>query len=102
VISLSIEHFKDRFASQKWIVYDTKRNYGYYYDMKEAVQITFDDNNMITHNGIQECVMAEDEKMFQNLWKTYFKAIAIKERKNPRKQIQDMPRRFWKYLTEKN
>ena len=102
VISLSVEHFKDRFASQKWIVYDTKRNYGYYYDMKDVVQITFDGNNMLTHNGIQESIMADDEKIFQDLWKTYFKAIAIKERKNPRKQVQDMPRRFWKYLTEKN
>ncbi|MBQ5461363.1 MAG: DUF4130 domain-containing protein [Bacteroidaceae bacterium] len=25
----------------------------------------------------------------------------IKERLNPRKQLNDMPRRYWKYLTEK-
>jgi len=102
VISLSIEHFKDRFSSQKWIVYDTKRNYGYYYDLNEVQQISFSSDNMITSNGICSSIMADDEKLFQDLWKTYFKAIAIKERKNPRKQVQDMPRRFWKYLIEKN
>ena len=36
----------------------------------------------------------------QELWRTYFKAICIKERLNPRKQLSDMPRRYWKYMTE--
>ena len=39
---------------------------------------------------------------FQDLWRTYFKAICIKERMNPRKQLSDMPRRYWRYMTEKN
>ena len=47
-------------------------------------------------------MMDSDEMLFQKLWRTYFKAIAIKERSNPRKQRQDMPVRFWKYMTEKN
>ena len=38
---------------------------------------------------------------FQQLWKTYFKSTTIKERLNPRKHKQDMPVRYWKYLTEK-
>ena len=45
--------------------------------------------------------MAEDEKLFQELWHGYFKAMFIKERINLRKQRQDMPVRFWQYLTEK-
>ena len=43
-----------------------------------------------------------NDQLFQDLWRTYFKAICIKERMNPRKQLQDMPRRYWKYMTEKN
>ncbi|MEN6596618.1 MAG: DUF4130 domain-containing protein [Proteiniphilum sp.] len=46
-------------------------------------------------------MMAADEEMFQELWKGYFKAMTIKERINPRLQRQHMPKRFWKYLTEK-
>mgnify|MGYP002228844907 CR=1 FL=1 len=46
-------------------------------------------------------LMDGDEQLFQSLWKTYFKAICIKERLNPRKHKQDMPVRYWKYLTEK-
>jgi len=37
----------------------------------------------------------------QDLWRTYFKAICIRERMNPRKQRGDMPVRYWRYMTEK-
>jgi probable DNA metabolism protein len=47
-------------------------------------------------------VLSEDDKLFQDLWRTYFKAICIRERMNPKKQLSDMPRRYWKYMTEKN
>ena len=50
---------------------------------------------------LDEELMDKDERLFQQLWKTYFKAICIKERWNPRKHRQDMPVRYWKYLTEK-
>ncbi len=43
-----------------------------------------------------------EELLFQSLWRTYFKSTAIMERLNPRKQRQDMPVRYWKYLTEMN
>ena len=90
-LPLTVQHFKDRFANQKWIIYDMKRRYGFYYDLQEVTLISFDD----------ESLMDKDEKLFQQLWKTYFKAICIKERMNPRKHKQDMPVRYWKYLTEK-
>ena len=47
-------------------------------------------------------VLSDNDQLFQDLWRTYFKAICIKERMNPRKQLKDMPRRYWKYMTEKN
>ena len=56
----------------------------------------------IATGRLDESMMDADEKLFQDMWRTYFKAIAIKERINLRKQRQDMPVRFWKYLTEKN
>ena len=50
---------------------------------------------------LDESLMVKDEKLFQQLWKTYFKSVAIRERINPVKQRKDMPVRYWKYLTEK-
>lgn len=42
----------------------------------------------------------ENEKMYQELWKMFFKTISIKERKNPRCQMQFMPKKYWKDLIE--
>ena len=42
----------------------------------------------------------KDESIYQQLWRSYYDAIAIQERLNPRKRRQDMPLRYWKYLTE--
>ena len=66
--------------------------------------VVFDDDSREAHlitGMLDESLMDKDEKLFQQLWKTYFKAICIKERMNPRKHKQDMPVRYWKYLTEK-
>ena len=103
-LPLAIDHFKDRFADQPWLIYDIKRTYGFYYDLKEVRQVTFDEGSREGHlvtGMLDESLMDKDEKLFQQLWKTYFKAICIKERLNPRKHKQDMPVRYWKYLTEK-
>ncbi|MCQ2251746.1 MAG: TIGR03915 family putative DNA repair protein [Bacteroidales bacterium] len=103
VIGLAIEHFKDRFADQPFIIYDTRRQYGFYYDKTECQQITFTEEQQHAITGfLSEDLMAEDEKLFQKLWKTYFNAICIRERLNLRKHKQDMPVRYWKYLIEKH
>lgn len=102
VLPLTITHFKDRFADQTWIVYDLKRDYGYYYDLSTVTEMQLD-ASFTQHytNKLDEHLLAEDEKLFQKLWQEYFKSIAIKERRNPKLHRQFLPARFWKYLTEK-
>ena len=71
-----------------------------------AIRITFEDEAAIpfdlSNGKLNDDVLSSDDQLLQNLWRTYFKAICIKERMNPRKQLSDMPRRYWKYMTEKN
>jgi len=70
-----------------------------------VVRITFEDDESLPfslENGkLDEAVLSENDRLFQDLWRTYFKAICIKERMNPKKQLSDMPRRYWRYMTEK-
>ena len=106
VLPLITDHFADRFNDQPWLIYDAKRHYGYYYDGTAApVHITFADESAVafslTDGRLNDEVLSDDDHLLQDLWRTYFKAICIKERMNPRKQLQDMPRRYWRYLTEK-
>ncbi len=46
-------------------------------------------------------VLDEQEKLYATLWKDYFKNTNIKERKNLKLHIQHVPKRYWRYLTEK-
>jgi len=102
VIPLAINHFKDRFADQHWVIYDTRRNYGFYYDLKQVTEVTFTESTINFKTGrLNESVMAGDELAFQKLWKIYFTEMAIEQRKNLKLQRQHMPKRFWKYLVEK-
>jgi probable DNA metabolism protein len=45
--------------------------------------------------------VSEEEKAVRQIWQSFFKTIAIPERKNPRLQKSNMPAKYWKYLTEK-
>lgn len=101
VLPLAINYLKERFADQKWLVYDTKRHYGYYYDLQKVQEVTLEDDSHLISGKLDETLLSQDEKLFQEMWRSYFKAITIKERINPKLQRQNMPRRFWKYLTEK-
>jgi probable DNA metabolism protein len=120
VLPLITDHFSDRFNDQPWLIYDAKRHYGYYYEPTPSpsrgegslnspgggvVRITFEDETAVPFdlsNGKMDAdILSSDDQLFQDLWRTYFKAICIKERVNPKKQLSDMPRRYWKYMTEK-
>ena len=106
VLPLITSHFQDRFNDQPWLIYDAHRHYGYYYDGAAApLRITFEEEAALsfdlTNGDLNADVLSSDDALFQQLWRTYFKAICIKERMNPKKQLSDMPRRYWKYMTEK-
>ena len=82
--------------------YDLKREYGYYYDLNDTIEVRFEEKDSHLLTGLlSEDIMDKDEKLFQSMWKEYFKSIAIKERLNPRLHRQHMPARFWKYMPEK-
>jgi probable DNA metabolism protein len=103
VIPLIGKHFKNRFHDQIWIIYDTKRNYGIYYNLKTVEEIKLTLENISKTSGkINASLLEEKEETYQILWKSYFDAINIRERKNLKVQMQFMPKRFWHYLPEKN
>ncbi|MDR1919108.1 MAG: TIGR03915 family putative DNA repair protein [Tannerellaceae bacterium] len=100
-LPLTLNYFTDRFADQQWLIYDLKRRYGYYYDLQTAAEVTIDKDEHLLDGKLDEALMAQDEKLFQQMWKEYTRSLTIKERLNPKLQRQHMPRRFWKYMPEK-
>jgi len=100
VLPLILPHFKSRYADQNWLIYDLKRKYGIYYE-KHTEQVS---EITITHNESGKdtaSIFQAGEEMYQLLWKDYFKSTGIPERRNMKLHIQHVPKRYWKYLTEK-
>jgi len=98
VLPLIATHFKERYADQRWLIYDGRRKYGLYYDLKEVSEVTIDFNE----SGNETSNVYDDkEGLYQELWRQYFDSVNIKARKNTKLHIQHVPRRYWKYLIEK-
>ena len=102
VLPLITGHFRLRFADQPWLIYDAKREYGFFFDTNKLEQITIENPSFNAISGqLNKDVTHPSEDKWQEMWKTYFKQIAIRERTNLKCQMNFMPKRFWKYLTEK-
>lgn len=101
VLPLISKHFKRRYADQKWVIYDIKRQYGLYYDLQKLAFISMEFPSDFDFSKTNEDYFAEEEFEFQNLWQNYFNSTNIKERKNMKLHIRHIPKRYWKYLSEK-
>lgn len=102
VLPLIISFFKNRYADQRWMIYDVRRSYGFMYDQNSVkeIQLLEKRNSDITKN--QETIELDDSELkYQRMWKQYFKSTNIEARKNTKLHIQHVPKRYWKYLIEK-
>lgn len=86
-------HFLQRMPKEKFVIYDKNKNKAFVsiYGNFEVVEIL--------NLDIKE---SKKEEFFQNLWIGFYDAIAIKERKNKKLMIENMPKKYWKNLPEKN
>jgi probable DNA metabolism protein len=92
-------HFSDRFRDQAFIIHDVKRGIAFWHDARPGGG----------SSGIAEipplppelsAAAAADQDAVQAMWREYFTRIAVPQRRNPALQAKNMPRRYWKYLTE--
>jgi len=101
VLPLISKHFRNRYADQQWLIYDVKRNYGIYYNL-DNVELVSLDLSEIHHNRTKKSkVFVEGEYDYQELWNNYFQSTNIKSRINRKLHTQHVPKRYWKYLSEK-
>ena len=100
VLPLIVSHFKNRYRDQKWMIYDLKRHFGIFYDLQEVqfFEPAFEQTQQLKRT---ENILHEEEIPYQKLWQRYFFKTNIPERKNMKLHVQSLPKRYWKYLTEK-
>lgn len=101
VIPLLNDHFEKRYPAQEWLIYDAKRRYGIFYNREQTEYITFEDDAQLKYRQLNDSVLDESEPDYQILWKSYFDSVNIPERRNMKLHLQHVPKRYWKYLSEK-
>lgn len=102
VLPIVAEHFVARYADQDWAIYDVVRGYGVFYQTDktaEGLQII----DKVSEDFLQkpESLHSEQERQYQKMWQRYFTSVTIKERANPKLHKQMLPKRYWRFLTEK-
>lgn len=100
VLPLIEKHFTKRYADQLWCIYDVGRNYGIYYDLKKPEMVHLDLPKQVLSSP--ESIFSEEELNYQKLWKNYFESTNIAARANKKLHEQHVPKRYWKYLSEKS
>ncbi len=101
VLPLIKKHFTRRYSDQKWLIYDIKRKYGLYYDLKKTEMIQLEFPKSFDFSRTDKDYFTDQELDFQDLWQNYFKSTNIASRKNLKLHTQHVPKRYWKYLSEK-
>lgn len=102
VLPLLDDHFVRRFADMTWTIFDTRRGYGIYFDKQSIdyvaeLPVDLDESEQVASDNLDT-----QERVFQALWKAYFDAVNIKARKNDKHHLRQLPKRYWKYLSEKS
>ena len=96
ILSVLAEHFTDRLPTENFIIYDETRKTaalhksGSGYILAEVPHADEDFMNRFS----------QQEQAFRQLWLEFVHAIAIEARYNPKLQSQNIPKRFWKDVTE--
>ena len=84
-------HFKNRLKNENWMIIDKKRHLLSYYDKN---------NFYIVEEDLYKFNLNYEEDEYEDLWKSFYKTVGIKERKNERCRMNFMPKKYWKYIVE--
>lgn len=98
VLPIVADFFAKRFADMPFLIADLVRGYGIYFDLKTVHLITDIDKAALRDS---RHLYTTEEVHYQHLWQAYFQHATITARKNRKLHLQQMPRRYWKHLTEK-
>lgn len=112
VLPLAVEHFEQRYQDQEWMIWDGRRDYGFWYRPGQAKARLvgrppeggaedLDGDAAVAKTDAAPPPAAPDEDGFRKLWHTYFGSVNIAERANPRLHRAHVPVRYWRHLTEK-
>ena len=92
VLPLLRPHFCSRYPQETFLLYDRTHREGLLYQGGQWAIIPLEDLRMGQPG--------EEEALYRRLWRSFYDAISIRERYNPRCRMTHMPKRYWGTMTE--
>ncbi|MBN2050619.1 MAG: TIGR03915 family putative DNA repair protein [Spirochaetales bacterium] len=90
ILPLTAAHFRARFADQAWIIHDLRRKEALFWNKRD---LTFE-------TGVTARAPEDEDAFFQGLWKSYFTAAALAERRNLNLQRNFVPLKYRSHMPE--
>ena len=93
ICDLLVPHFRARLPAFPFVLHDITRQKAAVYDGK---------NVFLAPLQQADVLLSANEENWQALWKRYYAAVNIPSRERLRQMRGFMPKRYWKFLPEKN
>lgn len=94
ILALLMPHFADRLKNIPFVIHDL---------LRQKAGVCARGTWFITDaSDLAPPQLSAEEETYRRLWKTFYSAISIRERKNKRLQTQMMPLKYRKHMTEHN
>ena len=103
VLPILHPHFEARYPTLAWRIVDVRRGLAL---VHTPTRLRAPDQPPSTIVPADTLALteerADEEAAYQRMWKAYFRAVTIPERRNLKLHLRHVPKRYWPYLTEKS
>lgn len=96
VLVLIAPHFADRLSGENFMIYDEKRGKAVIHPAMRPWAVVYPSSE----EWKERLTKAVEEDVYKVLWKAFRKSVTIRERINPRCQMNHLPLRYRPYMTE--
>lgn len=93
VLPLVAPHFCDRLPSENFVIYDGNHGMGFLHRADSSGEFFHADQVELPQPG-------EEERRWRELWKAFYRTIAVEDRENPTLRRNLCPKRYWPLMTE--
>lgn len=92
VLPLIAGHFCRRYAGEHFLIHDKTHNMALVYRPRQYAVVPMCNFKMAEPDS--------REKHFRKLWELFYTTVEIKDRRNFKYRRSNMPKHYWKYMTE--
>ena len=94
-------HFATRYPTLAWRIVDDRRGLALVHTPAPGRAEDEPATHIVPAVTLGLGELTPDEAGYQRMWRAYFQAVTIPERRNLRLHLRHVPKRYWPYLTEK-